>query len=250
MAIIIMASLGGSPGVTTTSLGMSILWPRDVILADCDPHPNQTILAGYLRGTPAHGIGMSAMINAYRERRFSQAIVSANTVALAESEGHSARFLPGFTHPNAAGHCAPYWSAIAEQFAEHSGDVIVDCGRLGPDGIPEALASSARLVVLMVHSDLPSLASFRLSMPHLLSTITVPCGLVVIGPGRPYSASEVTSALKVTLIGQIGWYPQLAGGLTQGENVARTRGAARLWRSYSAVVSALSAHMVAGGRRD
>ena len=36
MAIIVLTSAGGSPGVTSTALGLSLTWPRPVLLADCD----------------------------------------------------------------------------------------------------------------------------------------------------------------------------------------------------------------------
>ena len=36
MALITVASAKGSPGVTTTSLAMGALWPRQVLVAECD----------------------------------------------------------------------------------------------------------------------------------------------------------------------------------------------------------------------
>ena len=41
MAILILTSAGGSPGVTTLAVGLALTWPRPVLLADCDPGAHQ-----------------------------------------------------------------------------------------------------------------------------------------------------------------------------------------------------------------
>ena len=58
MAILILTSAGGSPGVTTLAVGLALTWPRPVLLADCDPGAHQAILAGYLTGQSSHGKGL------------------------------------------------------------------------------------------------------------------------------------------------------------------------------------------------
>ena len=37
MAVVALASASGSPGVTTTALGLALLWPRPVLLVEADP---------------------------------------------------------------------------------------------------------------------------------------------------------------------------------------------------------------------
>jgi len=37
MALIAIAADKGSPGVTTTSVALAAVWPRPVLLAECDP---------------------------------------------------------------------------------------------------------------------------------------------------------------------------------------------------------------------
>ena len=37
MAIVCLASASGSPGVTTTAVGMAFSWPRPVLLVEADP---------------------------------------------------------------------------------------------------------------------------------------------------------------------------------------------------------------------
>ena len=51
-------------------------------------------------------------------------------------------FLPGFTKPGSATHFGGVWEDLAEAFdrlGEVDIDVIIDCGRLGPHGLPAAL---------------------------------------------------------------------------------------------------------------
>ena len=48
--VVALASASGSPGVTTTALGMALLWPRPVLLVEADPTGGSGLLAGYFRG--------------------------------------------------------------------------------------------------------------------------------------------------------------------------------------------------------
>ena len=50
MALIVLTSASGSPGVTSTALGLAMTWPRPVILVDADPTGARAIPAGYFGG--------------------------------------------------------------------------------------------------------------------------------------------------------------------------------------------------------
>ena len=54
MALIVLASAWGSPGVTTTALGLTFNWPRPVLLVEADPTGASGVFAGYFRGAGAH----------------------------------------------------------------------------------------------------------------------------------------------------------------------------------------------------
>ena len=49
MAIVVLTSASGSPGVTTTAVGMAFSWPRPVLLVEADPTGGSGILAGTSR---------------------------------------------------------------------------------------------------------------------------------------------------------------------------------------------------------
>ena len=50
MSLIVLTSASGSPGVTTTALGLALGWPRPAVLVEADPTGGSAIAAGYLRG--------------------------------------------------------------------------------------------------------------------------------------------------------------------------------------------------------
>ena len=50
MAVIVLVSAAGSPGVTTTAVGLALTWPRPVLLVEADPTGGSAVLAGFFRG--------------------------------------------------------------------------------------------------------------------------------------------------------------------------------------------------------
>ena len=44
MSLIVLTSASGSPGVTTTALGLALGWPRPALLVDADPQCNLSSL--------------------------------------------------------------------------------------------------------------------------------------------------------------------------------------------------------------
>ncbi len=246
MATIVLVSAGGAPGVTTTALGLALTWPRDVLLADCDRHPNQAVLAGYLRGLPAGGRGLSALAEAFRADELGRpARLSEQTVLLDANASPSRRFLPGFTHPRSGVLFDPYWPRLAALFADladQQTDVLVDWGRLDANGLPDALLATADAVLVVTRSGLPALAALRLAMPDLresLASRTAESWLLVVGGGRPYSAREIADHLQVPLLGDLPWDVSTAEVFSDGAEPPRKLAARPLWRGYQAVGSVL-----------
>ena len=58
MAVIALTSASGSPGVTTTALGLTLLWPRAVLLVEADPTGGSGVLAGFFRGAREYDSGL------------------------------------------------------------------------------------------------------------------------------------------------------------------------------------------------
>lgn len=251
MAVIVCCSAGGSPGVTTTALGLALRWPREVLLADCDRHPSQAVLAGYLRGLPAGGRGLTGLAQSYRTQESARLVDQ--TLALTEGGPVQRRFLPGFTHPRVARLFEGYWPLLVEQFddlGDQDTDVIVDWGRLDADGLPAALLSRARQVILLTRSSLPALAALRLALPDLNASMAESSGelgLLVVGSGRPYTGDEIAAQLGLRLLANLPWQPESALVLSEGSLQRRFTEQA-LWRGLGALTTQLAGQLM-GVRR-
>ena len=152
MAVVILTSATGSPGTTTTALGLTLSWPRDVLLADCDREPSQAIQAGYLRGLDHAGRGLHAIARLNRERQPVAPHLLQGSLPLEREETDLARFfLPGFSHPGAVRLFDHVWAELAAAFSrlgETGVDVIVDAGHIGRDGLPLSLLAEADAGIL------------------------------------------------------------------------------------------------------
>ncbi|SDD39905.1 hypothetical protein [Auraticoccus monumenti] len=197
MALLVLAAAAGSPGVTATSVGLSLLWPRDVLLVDGDRDPSQSVLAGFLQGADGRGRGLVELARAHREGRPLEREVLHHTLVLAGDGTRQRLFLPGFTRPGTALLFSRVWGDLARalQTLDTAGfDVVVDAGRIGAAGLPRELVGAADAVAVLTRSTLRSLAATRLYLPELQETVALSqgqLGLVLVGEGRPYSAREI-----------------------------------------------------------
>jgi hypothetical protein len=208
VAILCLTSCGGSPGVTTLAVGLALTWPRPVLLADCDPGAHQGVLAGYLSGRSAGGKGLLRVAEAHRDRRPLREVVLDQSLLLADSAGHRRLLLPGFTRPSSAAHFTGVWSDLAETFDrldEVEMDVIVDLGRLGPLGLPPALAERSALTAVVLSSSLRAVMSARVHLPAVTGSgrSNGGNGLVLVDEGRPYRSREISRALGLPVLASI-----------------------------------------------
>ena len=225
MAILLLTSTSGSPGVTTLAVGLALTWPRPTLLADCDPGAHQAILAGYLAGRSSSGKGLLRVAEAHRDRRPLREVILDQTLPLSD-EGDTRRlFLPGFTKPGSALHFGAVWEDLAEAFdrlADVDIDVIIDCGRMGAEGLPAALLERSAVTALVVSSTLRSIMSARVHLPtlrnhpRLASTEREHLGLIVVNEGQPYRSSEIARALDVPVITSIAHDRRTAAHLSDG----------------------------------
>lgn len=202
--ILLLASATGSPGVTTTAIGLTLYWPGPALLVDADRQPSQAIAAGWLGGTTPIDRGLAGLATLHRERRSISDELMQYSVPLLVGAEPKRTFLPGFTHPASAQLFGPVWGELAHALrrVERSGtDVLIDCGRLG-EGLPAPLLAEADGVLVLTRTSLRALAAVRLYLPGLLQrqeqlTHRQRVGLGLIGPGQPYSAREISAELGV-----------------------------------------------------
>ena len=244
MAILLLASASGAPGVTTLGVGLALCWSRSVLLADCDPGAHQAVL-----GSSAEGKGLLRVAEAHRDRRPLTEVVIDQSMPLTEDDTTSRLFLPGFARPSSAGLFAPTWPELTEAFVtldDHGFDVIVDAGRLSHSGLPTALVDRADLTALVLRSDLRSIVSARV---HLLALREHPrlqasarsLGLILVGGGQPYSAREIGKSLGVPVIAELADDEASARHLSDGAPRSRRFDTSQLARSLHTTAAQLGA---------
>jgi hypothetical protein len=226
-----LVSAGGSPGVTTAAVALSLTWPADAILAECDPAGGD-ILAGLMGGhVPGRQGLMEHAIDAGRDAAAATAGLRAYLVPL--DAGTSTMLLPGLSDPRQAAGLAPAWPAVAETLAAQHADVIADCGRLDAGaGQPLAVLTAARTVGLVVRPTLRQvwLARSRVEMLTQLLGGTTRLALLVTGPG-PQSPRDVARALRLPVAADFADDPRTAALLSDGIGGRRSVRSAPLMRS-------------------
>ena len=253
MAILMLTSAGGSPGVTTLAIGLALTWPRPVLLADCDPGAHQAVLAGYLRGQSSSGKGLLRVAEAHRDRRPLREVVIDQSLPLTGAEDGDRRlFLPGFTKPGSASHFGAVWEDLADTFdrlGDVDIDVIVDAGRIGSIGLPTPLVERGALTALVLGSSLRAVMSARVHLPtitdhsRLSSSAHHPFGLVVVGEGQPYAGGEISKALGVPVVTTVARDPQAAAHLSDGQTRPRRFDSSALVRSLRSAATSLAANL-------
>ncbi|MGO1487835.1 MAG: hypothetical protein ACTHWA_04660 [Arachnia sp.] len=225
MAIFVLTSVSGAPGVTTTALGLAQHWgSRHVILVDADPVGGAAILAGHLQGRVANPGTLVELWMAQRQGRLAEALSES---ALQLGEGID--FIPGPAGAAQAATLAGLWPALAVELKRMDAldvDVIVDYGRLGHAAAAEALLRIADLVVVVMRSDLVSVAAVA-----ALPTPEGPMSLAVVGPGRPYTAGAITTTLHLPVELELPWAPKEAAVLSHGTPEPKRR-----WRPHPSQV--------------
>lgn len=248
MAVIVLASASGAPGVTTTSVGLASVWPRPVLLVDADPTGGSAILAGFFQGNVAASGGLSEVVLGSRRGDLAGAI-AASAVAL---PGTAAHVLPGVSGHVVARTMTDVWPALLGELralAATGQDVLVDAGRLGLSGSPEPLIYGADAAVLVTGSSLVALAAarswaatWRATFEDIGAGSTTPA-VLVIGPGRPYGVREIGSVLDVAMLGSLPWDPPSAAVFSAGAHPGRRFARGPLLRGLQEVAEAVTARI-------
>ena len=253
MALIVLTSASGSPGVTSTATGLAFTWPRPVLLVDADPTGGSAVLAGVLRGRWAPRDTMVDLA------------VAAQTGAVASRLAEVVQVVPGTrvkllsgvrSHVQARGLRA-LWGPLAATLRglESTGqDVVVDAGRLGLEGSPGPLLEGADMTLLVTRTDLVSLSAARSWAQSLKDEMESAgaarsLGLLLIGEGEPYSAREVSKVLGLPVVARIAWEPDEVKVFSRGARAGKRFDEGALVRSLVATRSAIDS-WVAASRVD
>jgi hypothetical protein len=221
MVLIAVAADKGAPGVTTTALALAAVWPRPVLLAECDPAGGDIIYrlpgADRARLDPRRGL-------------LSLAVAARRGVTPAQVWEHGQKLrsgldvLLGVTTAEQGSGLDPLWDAIGGALAAlPQADVIADCGRLGPDGAYYELLAHAAAVVLVARPSLGEVVRLRGRAAALSAAVGQRgghegrVGLLVVVDHRGFgpALAEVGQAVAypdspVSLLGAIAYEPKSA----------------------------------------
>lgn len=159
MALIAVAADKGAPGVTTAAIVLAAVWPRPVLLAECDPAGGDLVYrlpaAGGGRLDPQRGL-------------LSLAVAGRRGIQPQEVWEHTQKLhggldvLAGVTTAEQGAGLAPLWDSVGAVLARlPRADVIADCGRIGVDGPRYDLLARASAVVLVTRGTLAEVVRLR-----------------------------------------------------------------------------------------
>lgn len=230
--LIVLCSAGHSPGVTTTALALTLTWPRDVLLAECDP-AGGSLLSGYLLGHPRErGLGEWAV--QLRRGADPEKALREQVFDLTELGTH--QVLPGLADPAQVASVQMLWPGIADTFATFPGDVIADIGRVGGSDTPTALLLRADEVLVVARPTLVDLSAAAPRLHELTAlrrSVSAP-RVLLVGAG-PYSRKEVAKTLGVEVVDHLPHDPRAASVLSHGSGNERYVGRSLLIRAASAL---------------
>jgi hypothetical protein len=159
MGLIAVASAKGSPGATTTALLFGALWPRPVIVAECDPHGGDVAarLPAVDGGVIDPDRGLLSLGAAGR-KLLRPELVPEHTQRI--SGGLDV--LVGVRMPEQSAGLAQQWGQLGPIFGGIPGyDVIADAGRLGAATPQNVMLPSATDLVMVCDSQPSNVVHLR-----------------------------------------------------------------------------------------
>lgn len=248
MALIALMSANGSPGVTTSALGLALSWPRPVVLVDADPTGSRAIPAGYFKGAqlPTDHTVVDLAVS-HRQGTLAEDLPKMLT-SIPESP---ARLLAGPLNHFQARALDGLWEPLAAVFKslERTGqDVIVDVGRLGLESFAMKLATQADQALLTTRTNLPALVAASSWAATLRESFAKAGGLdslgvLVVGEKQPYSNNEVAKVLGRPVMASLAWDPGAAAVYSEGASRGRKFDSAPLNKSLRAAVQGIQSNI-------
>ena len=208
--IVVLASAKGSPGVTTAVLALTGVWPRPVLVAECDPNGGDLAARFDLAPNP----GLVSLASAARHE-----------LGPEQLRAHVQRLpggipvLLGVQLPEQALALGPLWSRLATELGRLEADVLVDGGRLVGDSPVLELVTGADLLVLLARPTVEGVAHLAGRIARLEERRVRPA-VVLVGE-RPYAPRAVeetlrAEGLRAQVLGVLADDPRPAASLSGG----------------------------------
>jgi hypothetical protein len=208
--IIVVASIKGAPGVTTTATAIASAWPQDrrVLLVEADPFGGD--LAAWFGVAPMTGLW--SLLAAGRRGIESDAVWEHATTLPA-----GLPVLYGLASANQAVANEAAWPAVAEALAALEADVIIDAGRLLPHfaGGIRPLLSLAKVLVVLCPPTLAGIVHLKTSLPSLIAGS--PSARLIVQPTaeKGFSSDEIASTLTINVAPPVRHDPKGAAALSR-----------------------------------
>jgi hypothetical protein len=224
MALIAVAADKGAPGVTTASVALAAVWPRPVLLAECDPAGGDLVYrlpaADGGRLDPRRGL-LSLAVAARRGLQPHQVWEHAQKLR------GGLDILVGVSGAEQGAGLELLWGSVGRVLAAvPQADVVADCGRVGVDGPAYDLLAQASAVVLLTRVSLGEVIRLRDRVSVLAASMQRrgrPAGridVVVITDYKNFGAAiaEVRQALRqggapARVVGGLAYEPKSANQL-------------------------------------
>ena len=253
MTLIALASIKGSPGVTTAATALAASWPEDrqVLLVEADPFGGD--LAP--RYAMAPNGGLSSLFAAAR-----RTLVPEDVWAHVDHLPGGLPVLFGLAGMHQATANERAWPVVADALGALDADVVVDVGRLLPNlggGVREVLAQADALAILC-QSTLEAIVHLREALPGLAAELRGRRLLVVPTGTAQFSAADIGRTLAVEVLPPMPDDPGAAAALANRRAVKRLE-RTRLLRWAADTIGALgveaqspvrSDHLSPSGGRD
>jgi len=244
VTLIALASIKGSPGVTTAALAMAASWPagRRVLLVEADPFGGD-LAPRY--GTAATG-GLASLFAAARR--------SLRPEDVWDHVDHLPGGLPvlfGLTGMHQAVANEKAWPVVVDALGDQDGDVVVDVGRLLPNlggGVREVLARADALVVLC-ESTLEAIVHLREALPALVAELRSRRLVVVPTGSVRFSPADIERTLQVEVFPSVPDDPEAAAALANRRAVKKLE-KTRLLKWANEAIAALGIESMSDAEPD
>jgi hypothetical protein len=203
MGLVALASAKGSPGVTTTALALGALWPRPVIVAECDASGADVPLR---MDAAAGGVldpdrGLLSLAAAGRKGLRSELVLAHTQRVIGGLD-----VLVGPRVPEQAAGMTNFWPLLGAALDALPGrDVLADCGRIGATSPQTPVLRAARLLVLVCTAEPSSVVHLRERLAALAavldpaSPVGTPIAVAVVADPKARDAvAQVRETLRRT----------------------------------------------------
>jgi hypothetical protein len=201
MALVVLVSAKGAPGVTSLTVALAALSPGGVA-ADLDPDGGDLALR-YRRvdGAPLDPDRGLLSLAASLRREPSDFVGSGPIYDHLQVTAGGLEVLLGVKGPDQAIGLGPLWSPLARALAEANRSVFADCGRIGPASPAMPALMVADAVIMVARPELEELAHLRERLRFLTATLPsrysgrARVGVILVAAERDRAAGPRTEQL-------------------------------------------------------